>query len=72
MESLSDIQYRSELKSKDRVVRKAVNKKGEIKLPAMMLRALGIRVGDEIIMRLEEGELVLRGVNPRPDRTSKR
>jgi antitoxin component of MazEF toxin-antitoxin module len=41
-------------------------------LPAMMLRALGIRVGDEIIMRLEEGELVLRGVNPRPDRTSKR
>jgi bifunctional DNA-binding transcriptional regulator/antitoxin component of YhaV-PrlF toxin-antitoxin module len=58
--SLSDVQHWCEVKSADRVVRRRLNKRGEIKLPAVMLKALGIQIGDEVILRLDAGVLVLR------------
>jgi len=59
------------MKSADQVVRRRLNKRGEIKLPAVMLKALGIQIGDEVIFRLDAGELLLRRINPLPDRPSK-
>jgi AbrB family looped-hinge helix DNA binding protein len=48
--------------------RTRINKKGEIEIPAFLLVALDIKVGDEVIFRIEDGELVLTRAEPSPER----
>ena len=50
------------------VARTRINKKGEIEIPAFLLVALDIEVGDEVIFRIEDGELVLTKAEPSPKR----
>jgi bifunctional DNA-binding transcriptional regulator/antitoxin component of YhaV-PrlF toxin-antitoxin module len=50
------------------VARTRINKKGEIEIPAFLLVALDIKVTDEVIFRIQDGELVLTRAEPSPDR----
>jgi AbrB family looped-hinge helix DNA binding protein len=42
------------MKKKTRV---RVGKNGEVRIPAAFRKAMGIRVGDEVVLRIEDNEL---------------
>ena len=48
--------------------RTRLDRRGQIAIPASVLKALNINIGDEVIMRLEDGELVITSIKPRVGR----
>lgn len=45
-----------------------VNENGRVVIPASFRKALGIRAGDEVVLRLEEGELRISTLKRRIER----
>lgn len=48
-----------------------VNENGRVVIPASFRKALGIRVGDEVVLRLEEGELRISTLKRRIERAQR-
>jgi len=49
-----------------------VDKKGSVLIPASFRKALGVNVGDEVILRLEEDELLIKTMKKRLERAQRR
>lgn len=48
-----------------------VNEDGRVVIPASFRKALGIRAGDEVVLRLEEGELRITTLKRRIERAQR-
>jgi len=49
-----------------------VNQNGRVVIPASYRKALGIKAGDEVILRMEEGELRITTMKRRLERAQRR
>ena len=56
----------------DPLARTRVGEKGRVVIPASIREALGIRIGDEIVMRIEDNELRLSTLKTRLARAQQR
>jgi AbrB family looped-hinge helix DNA binding protein len=56
----------------DTEARVRVNEDGRVLIPASYRRALGIKAGDEVILRMEDGELRITTMKRRLERAQRR
>jgi AbrB family looped-hinge helix DNA binding protein len=52
-------------------VRMRVNENGRVVIPASFRKALGIRVGDEVVLRIEDAELRITTLKGRVERAQR-
>jgi len=56
----------------DSEIRTRINENGRVVIPASYRKALGIKSGDEVILRMEDGELRITTMKRRLERAQRR
>lgn len=62
----------SEVCDMNREVRLRLNENGRVVIPAAFRKALGIKPGDEVILRVDDGELRITTMKQRMERAQRR